>query len=100
LNAKSLRTFFKMIFVAYPDFHIAVEDRVLDGWRAVTIERVTGHWRGPYYEPGDGQNDATQRSSLRSSRRHVHHLRARPHDQELSSFWDTLVVDKQLGVTP
>jgi len=55
LNATTLRAFFHMIFVAYPDFHIAVEDAVLDGWKAVTIERVTGHWTGPYTDPATGK---------------------------------------------
>jgi hypothetical protein len=55
LNYRSVPSFFHMIFVAYPDFHIAVEDKVLDGWKAVTIERVTGHWRGPYTNPATGK---------------------------------------------
>ena len=100
LNAKSLRTFFKMIFVAYPDFHIAVEDRVLDGWKAVTIERVTGHWRGPYTNPATGK-------TTRPNGRAFDHPGAMyiiygpDHTiKKLSIFWDTLVVDKQLGVAP
>jgi hypothetical protein len=50
-----LRAFFGMIFKAYPDFHITVEDKVLDGWKGVTIERVTGHWTVPYTDPATGR---------------------------------------------
>jgi steroid delta-isomerase-like uncharacterized protein len=100
LTAKSLRGFFQMIFVAYPDFHITVQDRILDGWKAVTIERVTGHWRGPYTNP------ATGKTTMPNGRAFDHpgamYIVYGPDHRitKLSIFWDTLVVDKQLGVTP
>jgi hypothetical protein len=35
-----------MIYKAYPDFHVAVADAVVEGNTAASIERVTGTWAG------------------------------------------------------
>jgi steroid delta-isomerase-like uncharacterized protein len=100
LNATTLRAFFRMIFVAYPDFHITVEDSVIDGWKAVTIERVTGHWRGPYTDPATGKTrQPNSRAFDHPGAMYMvfgpdHRIRL------LRIFWDTLIVDKQLGITP
>lgn len=100
LGYSNLAAFFGMIFRAYPDFHIEVEDAVLEGSKAVTIERVTGHWRGPYTDPKTGK-------TMQPNGRAFDHPGAMymvygPDGKItlLRIFWDTLVVDKQLGVTP
>lgn len=100
LNAASLRTFFRGIFVAYPDFHITVEEKVLDGWQAVTIERVTGHWRGPYTNPATGKT-APPNGRAFDHPGAMYIVYGSDHKIKLLRiFWDTLVVDKQLGVSP
>jgi steroid delta-isomerase-like uncharacterized protein len=100
LNAKSLRTFFHMIFVAYPDFHISVQDQVLEGWKAVTIERVTGHWRGPYTNPATGKTTQPNGRAFDHPGA-MYIVYGSDHKIKLLRiFWDTLVVDKQLGITP
>ena len=100
LNAAGIKTFFEMIFTAYPDFHISVEDAVLDGWKAVTIERVTGHWRGPYTSPttgrtaqpnGRGFDHPGAMYMVYGTDRRIKLLRI---------FWDTQTVDHQLGIAP
>jgi steroid delta-isomerase-like uncharacterized protein len=100
LNTKTLRTFFHMIFVAYPDFHISVQDQVLQGWKAVTIERVTGHWRGPYTNPATGKiTQPNGRAFDHPGAMYI--VYGSDHKIKLLRiFWDTLVVDKQLGITP
>jgi ketosteroid isomerase-like protein len=55
LDAAGIRSFFAMIFVAYPDFHISIDAQLIDGWQVVTIERDTGHWLGPYTNPATGK---------------------------------------------
>ncbi len=100
LNAAGIRAFFGMIFTAYPDFHISVEDAVLDGWKAVTIERVTGHWRGPYTNPTTGRTmQPNGRAFDHPGAMYMvfgtdHRIRL------LRIFWDTLMVDHQLGIAP
>jgi steroid delta-isomerase-like uncharacterized protein len=100
LNATSLRRFFRGIFVAYPDFHITVEDAVLNGWRAVTIERVTGHWRGPYTNPATGKT--AQPNGRAFDHPGAMYIVYKPNHRikRLRIFWDTLTVDRQLGVKP
>jgi steroid delta-isomerase-like uncharacterized protein len=100
LNAAGLRAFFRGIFVAYPDFHITVQDKVLDGWKAVTIERVTGHWRGPYTNPATGKT-APPNGRAFDHPGAMYIVYGPDHKIELLRiFWDTLMVDKQLGVRP
>jgi steroid delta-isomerase-like uncharacterized protein len=100
LNAAGLRAFFRGIFVAYPDFHITVEDKVLDGWKAVTIERVTGHWRGPYTNPATGKT-APPNGRAFDHPGAMYIVYGPGHKIKLLRiFWDTLMVDKQLGVRP
>jgi steroid delta-isomerase-like uncharacterized protein len=100
LDAKTLRGFFSMIFRAYPDFHIDVQDQVLDGWKAVTIERVTGHWRGPYTNPSTGKT--TQPNGRAFDHPGAMYI-VYGEDHRITLlriFWDTLVVDQQLGIVP
>lgn len=100
LNAASLRKFFGMIFTAYPDFHISVQDQILDGWKAVTIERVAGHWSGPYTNPSTGKT-AMPNGRAFDDPGAMYIVYGTDHKIKLLRiFWDTLVVDKQLGIKP
>jgi hypothetical protein len=100
LNATSLRAFFGMIFRAYPDFHITVEDKLLDGWKAVTIERVTGHWKGPFTDPATGKTAPPNGRFF--DHPGVMYIVYKPDHKIklLRIFWDRLTVDQQLGITP
>jgi len=100
LDAKTLRTFFSMIFRAYPDFQITVEDKVLDGWKAVTIERVTGHWRGAYTDPTTGKTAQPNGKAFDHPGAMYIVYDARHEIKRLRIFWDQLTVDRQLGITP
>jgi hypothetical protein len=51
LGSAGLRGFFSMIFTAYPDFHIVVQDALIHGSKAATFEQVTGTWSGPFTDP-------------------------------------------------
>jgi hypothetical protein len=44
LESAGIRSFFTMIFKAYPDFHVDVTDAIVDGLKGVSVERVTGTW--------------------------------------------------------
>jgi hypothetical protein len=100
LDAKTLRTFFSMIFRAYPDFHITIEDKVLDGWKAVTIERVTGHWRGVYTDPTTGKTAQPNGKAFDHPGAMYIVYDARHEIKRLRIFWDQLTVDRQLGIPP
>jgi steroid delta-isomerase-like uncharacterized protein len=100
LNATRLRGFFTMIFRAYPDFHIQVEDDLFDGWKAVTIERVTGHWRGAYTDPATGKT-AQPNGRFFDHPGVMYMVYNRDHKIKLLRiFWDRLTVDQQLGTLP
>jgi steroid delta-isomerase-like uncharacterized protein len=100
LGRADVPKFFGMIFTAYPDFHVDVQDAVLEGWKAVTIERVTGHWRGPYTDPATGTT--TPPNGRAFDHPGAMYIVYGPDHKitRLQIFWDTLVVDKQLGVVP
>jgi steroid delta-isomerase-like uncharacterized protein len=100
LNATSLRAFFGMIFKAYPDFHISVEDKVLDGWKAVTIERVTGHWTGPYTDPATGKTTPPNGRAFDHPGAMYIVYGSDYRIKLLRIFWDRLIVDEQLGIKP
>jgi steroid delta-isomerase-like uncharacterized protein len=100
LGVADVPKFFGMIFTAYPDFHIAVQDAVIEGWKAVTIERVTGHWRGPYTDPATGKTTPPNGRAFDHPGA-MYIVYGTDHKiEQLRIFWDTLVVDKQLGVVP
>jgi len=100
LNYKTLRPFFRMIFTAYPDFHIHVEDAVTDGWKAVTIERVTGHWLGAYTNPATGKTNKPNGHAFDHPGA-MYIVYGSDHKIKLLRiFWDRVVVDQQLGLTP
>jgi len=100
LGSSNLASFFGMIFRAYPDFHIEVQDAVIDGSKAVTIERVTGHWRGPYTDPKTGKTNRPNGRAFDHPGAMYMVYDGNGKIKRLRIFWDTLVVDKQLGVTP
>jgi steroid delta-isomerase-like uncharacterized protein len=104
-NAKPLsydgaRSFFSMIFTAYPDFHVTVRQAIVDGQTAVSVEEVTGTWTGPFVDPQTGTRTP-------GNGRHFDHPGAMvlTYDgahkiQHLSIYWDQLTVDRQLGIVP
>jgi steroid delta-isomerase-like uncharacterized protein len=100
LDHAGLRSFFSMIFSAYPDFHIEVQDALIDGYKAATFERVTGTWSGPFTDPATGRTTpGNGRSFDHPGVRYIvynadHTIR------EVRIYWDRLTVDQQLGITP
>jgi steroid delta-isomerase-like uncharacterized protein len=100
LDLSGARKFFGMIFKAYPDFHIDVADSVIEGQKAVTIERVTGTWSGPFTDPATGQT--TEGNGRKFDHPGVMVITYHP-DHKIGNvdiYWDRLVVDQQLGITP
>jgi steroid delta-isomerase-like uncharacterized protein len=100
LDAAGSREFFSMIFKAYPDFHVELTDVLIDGMRAVSVERVTGTWSGPYTDPvtkvvtpGNGRTFDHPGAMLLT-------YRANHTISEVHIFWDQLMVDRQLGILP
>jgi len=100
LGRDGLRGFFSMIFKAYPDFHIVVEDALIDGSKAATFERVTGTWSGPFTDPTSGKT--TPGNGRAFDHPGVMYLVYNPDHSinEVRIFWDRLTVDQQLGITP
>ena len=100
LDAAGSRAFFGMIYKAYPDFHVELTDVLVDGMKAVSVERVTGTWSGPYTDP-------VTKTVISGNGRKFDHpgamlLTYRPDHKisEVHIFWDQLMVDKQLGILP
>jgi steroid delta-isomerase-like uncharacterized protein len=92
--------FFSMIFKAYPDFHVTVVQAIVDGRSAVSVERVTGTWTGPFVNPSTGK-------AIPGNGRHFDHpgamvllYDANGKIRHVSIYWDQLTVDRQLGITP
>jgi steroid delta-isomerase-like uncharacterized protein len=100
LDLAGARGFFAMIFKAYPDFHIAVTDSVIEGLKAVSIERVTGTWSGPFTDPATGVT--TPGNGRQFDHPGVMVLTYRPDHRisRLDIYWDRLMVDQQLGIKP
>ena len=100
LTYSGARAFFAMIFRAYPDFHIEVVDSVIEGWRAVSIERVTGTWSGPYTDPATGVT--TPGNNRKFDHPGVMVLTYKPGHliSRVDIYWDRLMVDQQLGIKP
>jgi steroid delta-isomerase-like uncharacterized protein len=98
LDAKSLRGFFGMIFKAYPDFHVVVSQAVVEGHTAVSIERVTGTWSGPFVSPATGQ--VVPGNGRRFDHPGVMVIDYAPDHRirHVSIIWDQLIVDRQLGI--
>jgi steroid delta-isomerase-like uncharacterized protein len=100
LDYEGARMFFSMIFKAYPDFHVTVRQAIVDGRSAVSVERVTGTWTGPFVNPKSGKVTP-------GNGRHFDHpgamvllYDANGEIRHVSIYWDQLTVDRQLGITP
>jgi len=100
LDYEGAGKFFSMIFKAYPDFHVTVVEAIVDGRSAVSVERVTGTWRGPYVDPNSGK--VTPGNGRRFDHPGAMVLRydASGKIEHVSIFWDQLTVDRQLGIVP
>jgi steroid delta-isomerase-like uncharacterized protein len=100
LDLMAARSFFAMIFKAYPDFHIDVKDAVIQGGKAVSIERVTGTWSGPFTDPATGRT--TPGNNRTFDHPGVMVITYEPDHRigSLDIYWDRLVVDQQLGIAP
>jgi steroid delta-isomerase-like uncharacterized protein len=100
LDKAHLRGFFTMIFNAYPDFHVTIEDALIDGSKAATFERVTGTWSGPFTDPASGKT--TPGNGRTFDHPGVMYLVYNPDHsiREVRIYWDRLTVDQQQGITP
>jgi steroid delta-isomerase-like uncharacterized protein len=100
LESAGVRGFFTMIFKAYPDFHVDVTDALVDGFKGVSVERVTGTWSGPYTDPATGVT--TPGNGRKFDHPGAMVLTFRP-DHKISRvdiYWDQLMVARQLGLVP
>jgi steroid delta-isomerase-like uncharacterized protein len=100
LESAGIRSFFSMIFKAYPDFHVDVTDAIVDGLKGVSVERVTGTWSGPYTDPATGTT--TPGNGRKFDHPGAMVLTYRP-DHRISRvdiYWDQLTVERQLGIAP
>jgi steroid delta-isomerase-like uncharacterized protein len=100
LDLAGTRAFFSMIFRAYPDFHVDVTQAVVEGLTAVSVERVTGTWSGPFVDPATGKS--TPGNGRAFDHPGVMLIQYAPNHTitHVSIYWDQLTVDRQLGITP
>ena len=104
-NAKPLdyagtRKFFSMIFKAYPDFRVTIRQAIVDGRWAVSVEQVTGTWRGPFVDPNTGKVTPGNGRRFNHPGAMVLLYDANGKIRRVSIYWDQLTVDRQLGITP
>jgi steroid delta-isomerase-like uncharacterized protein len=98
LDYDGARRFFSMIFKAYPDFHVTVLEAIVDGRRAVSVERVTGTWTGPFVDPNTGKVTPGNGRRFDHPGAMVLLYDAHAKIQHVSVYWDQLTVDRQLGI--
>jgi steroid delta-isomerase-like uncharacterized protein len=100
IGAAGIRPFFGMIFKAYPDFHVEVRQAIVDGSEAVSVEQVTGTWSGPFVDPNTGSS--TPGNGMKFDHPGAMVLEYTPdhHIRRCAIYWDRLIVDHQLGITP
>jgi steroid delta-isomerase-like uncharacterized protein len=100
LDAKGIPAFFGMIFKAYPDFHVVVKQAIVEGNKAVSVEQVTGTWSGPFVNPATGVS--TPGNGRKFDHPGVMVITYAPDHKikHVSIYWDQLIVDRQLGITP
>jgi steroid delta-isomerase-like uncharacterized protein len=100
LDLAGARAFFGMIFKAYPDFHIEVRRAIIDGSTFVSVEQVTGTWSGPFVDPASGAS--TPGNGRKFDHPGVMVIDYGPDHKikHLAIYWDQLIVDRQLGITP
>ncbi|HEX7815076.1 ester cyclase [Dyella sp.] len=100
LDDEGARGFFTVIFRAYSDFHIKVTQTIIEGTNAVSVDRVTGTWRGIYVDPATGRSTPGNGRTFDHPGAMVIHY-APDHPITLVSIYrDQLTVDRQLGVVP
>jgi steroid delta-isomerase-like uncharacterized protein len=98
LDLAGARKFFAMIFKAYPDFHIEVRDSVIQGLKAVSIERVTGTWSGPFVDPATGASTPGNGRKFDHPGAMVITYRPDHKITRIDIYWDRLIVNQQLGI--
>jgi steroid delta-isomerase-like uncharacterized protein len=100
LDYAGTRSFFGMIFRAYPDFHVEVKQAVVEGSTAVSVEQVTGTWSGSFVDPSTGTVTAGNGRSF--DHPGVMLIQYGPDHKITHVFihWDQLTVDRQLGIAP
>jgi len=100
MDYKGAQGFFSMIFQAYPDFHVQVTQAIVEGSLAVSVERVTGTWTGPFVDPKTGV--ATPGNKRKFDHPGAMVIEYQPDHliRHVSIFWDQLTVDHQLGISP
>jgi steroid delta-isomerase-like uncharacterized protein len=92
--------FFTMIFRAYPDFHVTVNQWIAQGSSAVSVEQVTGTWSGPFVDPATGKSTPGNGRHFDHPGAMVIHYDAEHKIDHIQIIWDQLTVDRQLGITP
>lgn len=100
LDYADTRAFFSMIFRAYPNFHIDVTQAVVEGTTAVSVERVTGTWAGPFADPATGKSTPGNGRSFDHPGVMIIQYAPNHTITHVSIYWDQLTVDRQLGITP
>jgi hypothetical protein len=100
LNYAKAREFFGMVFKAYPDFHVVLKQAIVDGYSAVSVEEVTGTWKGTYTDPTTGRSTPGNGRHFDHPGAMVIHYTLGHKIDRVSIFWDQLTVDRQLGVMP
>jgi steroid delta-isomerase-like uncharacterized protein len=100
LESAGIRSFFSMIFKAYPDFHVDVTDAIVDGLKGVSVERVTGTWSGPYTDPATGATTPGNGRKFDHPGAMVLTFRPDHRISRVDIYWDQLTVERQLGIAP
>jgi steroid delta-isomerase-like uncharacterized protein len=100
LDFDGARNFFGMIFRAYPDFHVAVTEAVVEGNTAVSIERVTGTWSGPFVDPASGKTTAGNGRKFDHPGVMVLQYGTDHRIRKVDIYWDRVIVNQQLGISP
>jgi len=100
LDFNGTRSFFTMIFRAYPDFHVVVTKAVVEGLTGVSVEQVSGTWVGSFVDPATGIS--TPANGRKFNHPGVMLITYAPDHKitHVSIYWDQLTVDRQLGITP
>jgi steroid delta-isomerase-like uncharacterized protein len=100
LESAGIRSFFTMIFKAYPDFRVDVTDAIVDGLKGVSVERVTGTWSGPYTDPATGVTTPGNGRKFDHPGAMVLTYRSDHKISRVDIYWDQLTVERQLGIAP
>jgi steroid delta-isomerase-like uncharacterized protein len=100
LDLAGAKSFFSMIFRAYPDFHVEVTEAIIEGLTAVSVERVTGTWSGPFVDPSTGMSTPGNRRQFDHPGAMVIRFDVNHRITHVSIYWDQLIVDRQLGIVP